>query len=111
MDGNDYKMGWLIVAFDLPVVEPKQRKAATKFRDFLLDDGYQMIQYSVYARAMVTHARMETHLERIKKNVPSEGRVRVIFITQAQWERAYIIHGDPEHPEEPEAMPNQLHLW
>ena len=57
-------MGWMIVAFDLPVVEKEQRKAATRFRKFLLDDGYQMLQFSVYARSLVSHARMhEAHWE------------------------------------------------
>jgi CRISPR-associated protein Cas2 len=36
-------MGWLIVAFDLPVGTRRQRKEATDFRKFLLDDGCQMI--------------------------------------------------------------------
>lgn len=32
-------MGWFIVAFDLPVGTKEQRKTATDFRNFLLDDG------------------------------------------------------------------------
>ena len=74
MDTEKFKMGWLIVAFDLPVGTKKQRKTATDFRNFLLDDGYQMIQFSVYARACVSFARQETHIERLKKTLPSEGR-------------------------------------
>ena len=74
MDTEKYKMGWLIVAFDLPVGTRKQRKAATGFRNYLLDDGYQMMQFSVYARACVTFARQETHIDRLKKNLPPEGR-------------------------------------
>ncbi len=47
MDTEKFKMGWLVVAFDLPVVEKEQRKAATDFREYLLDDGYTMMQFSV----------------------------------------------------------------
>jgi CRISPR-associated protein Cas2 len=104
-------MGWLIVAFDLPVVEVEARKRATKFRNFLLDDGYLMIQFSVYARSMVSHARMETHVRRLKQNIPEEGNVRAIFVTQAQWETSYVIYGKPASQQSAEAMPGQLQFW
>ena len=38
------------VMFDLQVGAEKERKMATKFRNFLLDDGYIMMQFSVYSR-------------------------------------------------------------
>jgi CRISPR-associated protein Cas2 len=111
MDTEKFKMGWLIVAFDLPVGTRKQRKQATDFRQFLLDDGFQMIQFSVYARACVTFARQETHLERIKKQLPPEGNVRALFVTRAQWERSYVIHGSPASQVEAEDLPEQIQLW
>lgn len=104
-------MGWLIVAFDLPVVTKKQRKAATDFRNYLIDDGYQMLQFSVYARACVTFARQETHIDRLKKNLPPEGSVRAIFVTRAQWERSYVIQGAPASETEAEDLPEQIQLW
>lgn len=104
-------MGWLVVTFDLPVMSKKQRKAATDFRNFLLDDGYQMIQFSVYARACVTFARQETHIDRVKKSLPPEGSVRAIFVTRAQWERSYVIQGSPASEAEAEDLPEQIQLW
>ena len=111
MDTEKFKMGWLVVAFDLPVMSKVQRKAATNFRNWLLDDGYQMIQFSVYARPCVTFARQETHLRRIRQVVPSEGSIRAIYITKAQWERAFIIHGKPAKEVPAEEMPEQILLW
>jgi len=104
-------MGWLIVAFDLPVGTKTQRKRATGFRLFLLDDGFQMMQFSVYARACVTFARQETHLERVKQNLPPEGSVRAIFVTRAQWERSHVIQGAPATEQDPEDLPEQIQLW
>ena len=72
MDMEKFKMGWLVVAFDLPVLSKPQRKAATAFRDFLIDDGFQMMQFSVYVRPCVSFARQETHIDRIRKSVPAE---------------------------------------
>lgn len=111
MDTEKLKMGWLIVAFDLPVVEPEQRKRATKFRDFLIDDGYQMIQFSVYARACVSFARQETHLDRLRKHLPPEGSIRAVFVTRAQWERSFVIHGCPVAECPAEKLPEQIQLW
>lgn len=104
-------MGWLLVAFDLPVVTKKQRKAATDFREFLKDDGFVMIQFSVYARACVTFARQETHLARVKKHLPPEGAVRAWFLTRVQWESSFVIHGQPAENVPPEDIPEQLQLW
>ena len=45
-----YRLMWIMVIFDLPVGTKKQRHAATKFRNFLLDQGFTMSQFSVYMR-------------------------------------------------------------
>lgn len=111
MDPNHYKMGWLMVSFDLPVKTREERKRATDFRNFLLDDGFQMIQFSVYARPCVTFARQETHLRRVRMAVPNEGSVRAIYITKAQWEKAFIINGKPAREICAEEMPEQIMLW
>jgi len=111
MDVEKLKMGWLIVAFDLPVISKEQRKAATAFRQFLLDDGFQMMQFSVYVRPCVSFARQETHLERIKKSIPPEGKIRAIFVTRAQWERSFVIYGNTAKEVPAEEMPEQIQLW
>lgn len=111
MDTDKYKMGWLIVAYDLPVVTKDERRRAVQFRDFLLDDGYLMIQYSVYARACVSFARQETHLARVRAHLPPEGSVRAFFVTRSQWERSTVIHGKPAKEVPAEDMPDQILLW
>ncbi|MDB4143117.1 CRISPR-associated endonuclease Cas2 [Akkermansiaceae bacterium] len=111
MDTTKFKMGWLMVAFDLPTKTKEERKRYTNFRKFLLDDGFQMMQYSVYVRPCVTHARQETHVRRVTDTIPPEGSVRVIYITRAQWERSYIVHGKPAKEVPPEELPEQALLW
>jgi len=111
MDTTKFKMGWMILAFDLPTKEKEERRQYTLFRKFLIEDGFHMIQFSVYARAMVSHARMQTHIRRIKQAIPPEGSIRVWYITEAQWQRSIVIHGRPAKEVEPEALPNQLQFW
>ncbi|WP_374493370.1 CRISPR-associated endonuclease Cas2 [Brachymonas sp.] len=43
----------ILVFFDLPVVTKAERRAYSVFRRFLLNDGYDMIQFSVYGRIVV----------------------------------------------------------
>jgi len=33
---------WMMVLFDLPVIEKQERKEAAKFRKFLLEEGFSM---------------------------------------------------------------------
>lgn len=111
MDTEKYKMGWLLVTFDLPVGTKAQRKVAHDFREWLKDDGYAMIQWSVYARSCVTFSRQETHISRVRAQLPEEGNVRVLFVTRAQWERSYVLHGSPAELQPPEGIPEQILLW
>ena len=111
MDGYQFKMGWLLVVFDLPVMSREQRKRATDFRKYLLDEGFIMVQWSVYTRALVSHNRMDTQMRRLKLNIPPEGHVRALYVTQAQWERMFIMHGPPETETAPEKLPEQLLFW
>lgn len=41
---------WVLALFDLPVDKPESRRQYTRFRKELLDDGFTMMQYSVYQR-------------------------------------------------------------
>ena len=42
---NKYELMWMMVLFDLPVIEKKERKDATEFRKFLLYNGFSMVKY------------------------------------------------------------------
>ena len=51
----------LLVFFDLPVVTKAERRAYTIFRRFLVNDGYDMIQFSVYGRILNGNDALEKH--------------------------------------------------
>ena len=78
-------MGWLVVMFDLPVVDKEERKLASDFRKSLLEDGYLMMQFSVYARPCVSYEHYEKHIQRLQPIVPPGGNVKVLFITVGQY--------------------------
>lgn len=72
----------ILVMFDLPVKTKAERRSATQFRNFLVGDGYHMVQYSVYARVCNGRDSVETHKKRILLALPSKGSVRMLVITE-----------------------------
>ncbi len=104
MNTSPFTMGWLLAMFDLPVMTDAERRAATRFRNDLLDDGFLMIQYSVYARPCVSFEQQHKHAQRIRQIAPQSGNVRILFITDQQWLKSVNVIG--ERPiEEEEAHP------
>ena len=83
----------LLVFFDLPVVKRAQRKAYTQFRKFLLKDGYDLIQWSVYGRIVNGFDDAEKHLKRLSANLPPEGSVRSLQISEKQFANMKIHVG------------------
>lgn len=91
----------IIVFFDLPVKSKKQRREATRFRNFLLKDGYHMMQYSVYARVCNGTDSIEVHKKRLRAALPSSGAIRAIVITEKQFESIEILLGSSSECDDP----------
>lgn len=81
---------WMLVLFDLPVMEKEERKEATEFRNYLLDLGFQMVQFSVYARLLSGKDSAMTYARKIENKLPINGKVDIICITDKQY--GNIIH-------------------
>lgn len=91
----------IIVFFDLPVMTSRERREYTRFRKFLLNDGYTMMQYSVYSRVCNGQDNVQKHIRRLKTNIPSvEGSIRFISITEKQYENMGILLGTKTREEE-----------
>ena len=100
---------WLIVLFDLPVKTKPQRKAATGFRKHLLEDGFEMMQYSVYLRACPSEENASAHLARVQSGLPPLGSVRIMRVTDRQFGRMLCFDG--KRAAQPEEMPAQLEFF
>lgn len=81
----------MLVLFDLPTGSKVERKAYAEFRKFLVNDGYTMEQYSVYSRIVLSRDNAETHLNRLKANLPPAGAVTVITLTEKQYENRAVL--------------------
>ena len=83
----------MMVFFDLPVQTAKERGAAARFRNFLLKDGYFMLQYSVYVRICNGLDNVDLHRERLRHAVPDNGSVRLMVVTEKQYDSIDILLG------------------
>lgn len=84
---------WVAVMFDLPVGEKRERKAATDFRNTLLDMGFEMAQFSVYMRFCTSPAQVDTCCHRIEAALPDGGKVNILTFTDKQYERIISFNG------------------
>lgn len=85
----------LMVFFDLPVVLKADRRAYTVFRRFLLNDGYDMLQFSVYGRILNGADAERKHMQRLMQNLPPAGSVRVLSVTEKQFASMKLLVGLP----------------
>ena len=53
-----------------------------------------MVQYSVYARICNGMDAVNKHRQRIKQNLPDNGAIRLLVITEKQYESIEILLGN-----------------
>lgn len=78
---------WLFIMFDLPTESKKHKKNYIDFRKFILNDGFTQYQYSIYIRYCDTDEQVIKHINRIKSNIPDEGNVSIMKITDKQYSK------------------------
>lgn len=83
----------LLVFFDLPVVSKEDRRAYQRFRKFLIQDGFDMLQFSVYSRIVNGEDAVNKHLKRITKAAPPKGSIRFLQITERQYAAMKFLAG------------------
>ncbi|MBU3032361.1 CRISPR-associated endonuclease Cas2 [Paracoccus sp. XHP0099] len=100
---------WILVMFDLPTDTKQQRKAATGFRDFLLDEGFERSQFSVYARFVNGKEAFATRVGRIERHLPDAGDVQILNFTDRQYRD--IIHFSDQGRKSARENPQQLVMF
>lgn len=100
---------WVLTMFDLPTDTKAARRAYVQFRKKLLKDGFVQMQFSVYARHCASEENADVHVGRVERMVPADGEVRVLTITDKQYERMRVFWGKKRR--KPEPPPPQLELF
>ncbi|GAB5469853.1 MAG: CRISPR-associated endonuclease Cas2 [Rhodospirillales bacterium] len=100
---------WVIALFDLPTGSAEARRAYGRFRKALLQDGFTMMQYSVYMRHCASIENAEVHVKRMGALVPAQGEVRFMTLTDRQFGRIKTYVGKKRAPAPP--SPAQLEFF
>lgn len=90
---SGYRLMWMLVMFDLPVTEKPLRAEATRFRNFLLDRGFKMAQFSVYFRLLNGKDAADALQKKIKTALPPRGKINILVITDKQYEQMTTYQG------------------
>lgn len=88
-----YRILWVWALFDLPVLTKIERKNATRFRNDLLDLGFQMVQFSVYLRHAYSKEKAEAIAANVGACVPESGHVQILFFTDRQYQLSQSFFG------------------
>ncbi len=100
---------WVLVFFDLPTETKKDRKIYTDFRKKLITDGFTMFQFSIYLRHCASRENAEVHIKRVKNNLPPNGQVGILCITDKQFGNMELFVG--EKPQKTQTPFQQLELF
>jgi CRISPR-associated protein Cas2 len=100
---------WVVAMFDLPMHDKALRKAYARFRKGLIRQGFDRLQFSVYARHCSSLEKADAYSARVGGIVPDQGEVRVLLLTDKQFERMKVYWG--KHRARAEEPPKQLELF
>lgn len=95
---SEYRVMWILVFFDLPTETKKEKKAYIDFRKKLMTDGFTMFQFSIYLRHCFSRENADVHIKRVKKNLPSQGEIGILCITDKQFGDIELFQGKKETP-------------
>lgn len=96
--------------FDLPVDTMEEKRAYRIFRKNLIKEGFVMMQYSVYVRTCPNRDFSKRLENRIKKYAPKSGNVRMLMITEKQYEDITLIVGSKRSQEEVIGMERIIYI-
>jgi CRISPR-associated protein Cas2 len=106
---NEYRKMWVFVFFDLPTDTKKARKNAARFRKDLLQDGFNMFQFSIYTRFCSSRENADVHINRVKRSLPPHGKIGILRITDRQFSLMELFFS--QEKVDTEKPPQQLELF
>lgn len=83
----------LLLFFDLPMNDNKEKRIYRAFRKYLIQNGYMMMQYSVYCKIFANREAAVNHSKLLQNQVPKEGQIRIMIVTEKQYSQIRIIVG------------------
>lgn len=83
----------VLLMFDIPTKSKKEQKSANKFRVSLAKLGFFMMQFSVYVKICKGMTSAKTAIKSVERILPPCGNIRVLTITEKQFDNMQILLG------------------
>ena len=83
----------IIVFFDLPTETAVDKKNYRKFRKLLMNNGFFMMQESVYCRMVLNQSVEKSVVDVLRRYRPPSGCVQVLTVTEKQFSKMEYITG------------------
>lgn len=83
----------IMVFFDLPNVYNKDKRNYLMFRKYLLNEGFIMMQESVYSKIALNSQQSNLLIEKLRRNAPKKGLIQVLVVTERQYSQIEYIVG------------------
>lgn len=90
---SGYRSMWMFAMFDLPVTSKEARKRYARFRRALLERGFTMLQFSVYARHCASEEFADGVRADVRAVIPPDGQVRLLAVTDRQFGKMEVYLG------------------
>ena len=84
----------VIAFFDLPVDTSAHRREYSRFRKYLIKNGFVMMQQSVYVNLAINQNAAKSTCDAVRKNKPSAGIVQLLTITEKQFQKMEFLCGE-----------------
>lgn len=92
-----YRYMRIIIFFDLPTTTYQERKNYTKFRQFLINEGFIMMQESIYTKIALNMTVAKLIQDRVRKNKAPNGIIQMMVITEKQFANIEYVVGSGEN--------------
>ena len=106
---SQYRIMWVMVFFDLPVVTKKDTRNYRRFVDVLEKDGFNRFQYSIFIRHCPGMDNARVHIKRVKNHLPPKGHVCIMHLTDKQFSMMEIFRSTKKEPLP--NVPQQLEMF
>lgn len=97
---SPYKFMRLMLFFDLPMNTKSERRTYSRFRKYLINNGFTMVQFSVYSKIFPNRSSLDTYMMGLRNNLPRHGSVRAMAVTEKQYNNMFLLVGDKTLTEE-----------
>lgn len=83
----------MLIFFDLPVTNSFEKRAYREFHQFLIKNGFLMLQNSVYTKILLNGSALDLVKDNVYKHTPKSGSVCLLSITEKQFASMEFLVG------------------